>query len=1064
MKRRGLLLILILPLLAGLFILLNDKSFAAHSGGNVLLLDQNEHPLGRPLTKPLKWYSPKKSCGTTNCHEAPAFDYGMNVPYVYEDWATVALATKDHGPGTTPYQVPYPLHGVSAGFHFQQGRGEGWGNVQRSYYGLPSFTSAPGMYGNFFSGENRQLADLNESNPGHFDMGSYDFANSPCAWCHPGGGPLEYDRDGYRYDGLNNGDDGLGFTGANPNPKSGDYFSFDVASGNIVSKAAAWQSGGVAEVDCLICHFTRQYSNLERNYAPVSGLLKYMPSLGLTGANGQSGLLTIQQKGGPNINPLATDTTKWVWNNIGAGVATVPGTAFDKTPPKENCAVCHFPDSGWTAKGPSNINLGYTAYQNYNAPGTVPDGDKASTGNNDTAWNTVMYRADGMYRGESINDANNQDAHMDNRLACADCHYLLGEPRYLSDGSYNPNAAIGTTFPPVTDSKGNVVQPSVTVTKIDHQFAKGNNTANVMDPLDNTVSCESCHTTRTNPNLVDNGGTLNAPTPAHTGLPSFHLNVIDCRTCHIPSLSGPVKQLLVDYTAGPYQNGFRGQLYSGAAPYKPLVVWRAGQHDGTQVKLTPTTPMAVAMWANLEADGTLTPIIQRNIKAAAEGKRAGSGTTGGIYNWPLNRPQGGDTSLIVNTQAEITDMVTRLRAGGSPQPVMTFDFNDFVPSHNVATKASGRILGSPIGGSCVMCHSSNDPTSSNYSIFSSGIFTRSYTLYNQPAEGGGLIQTAVDGVNRVASTFPVLSQAGAWGIIDLGNSNGQTVGNTISQGQVLGFPPDYLALLSSPGAAGISLPQASLVWTTDATVSRKVNFDASGSRCAGGNCTFAWDFNGDGITDATTATASYTYPSAGSYVVTLTVSDPTYGLTYKTTATVQANVVYTPPTASKTVSQAGWTVTVVDNSTDSNDAQSALLVTVDWGNATSTTQVGGTTFTKTYTTAGNYTIKHTVTNTGHVSSSSPNVTLPVPVKYAVSGKVTKADLVTPISGALVSLKQGGGTKYIASTATDGTFSITGVVPGSYTVSASRSGYTFTVTPTINIINANIINVSVNSVQ
>jgi hypothetical protein len=198
--------------------------------------------------------------------------------------------------------------------------------------------------------------------------------------------------------------------------------------------------------------------------------------------------------------------------------------------------------------------------------------------------------------------------------------------------------------------------------------------------------------------------------------------------------------------------------------------------------------------------------------------------------------------------------------------------------------------------------------------------------------------------------------------------------------------------------------------------------------------------------------------------VNLTVSDPTYGLTYKTTGTVQANVVYTPPTASKTISQAGWTVTVVDNSTDSNDAQSALVVTVDWGNATSTTQAGGTTFTKTYTTAGNYTVKHTVTNTGHVSSSSPNVTLPVPVKYAVSGKVTKADLVTPISAALVSLKQGGGTKYIASTATDGTFSITGVVPGSYTVSVSKSGYTFTVTPTINVINANITNVTVNSVQ
>lgn len=81
-------------------------------------------------------YSPKQTCGV--CHE-------------YE--GTVTNITKDHGPGTAAYTVKAPLSGVTAGYHFQQGRNVAWNsdnnNAQRTNYGLPKFTSSPGMYGKF---------------------------------------------------------------------------------------------------------------------------------------------------------------------------------------------------------------------------------------------------------------------------------------------------------------------------------------------------------------------------------------------------------------------------------------------------------------------------------------------------------------------------------------------------------------------------------------------------------------------------------------------------------------------------------------------------------------------------------------------------------------------------------------------------------------------------------------------------------------------------------------------------------------------------------------------------
>ncbi len=133
-------------LLIVMFLLVSaSEVFCAHPF-NVALRDADGNLITVGSNIP---YSPKQTCGTGQCHDTIAARYGLNNIYEHN----TLYATKDHGTGspsyTNPYDVPYPEHGVTAGFHFQQGRSTPWGDIQRNYYGLASFTSSPGMYGKY---------------------------------------------------------------------------------------------------------------------------------------------------------------------------------------------------------------------------------------------------------------------------------------------------------------------------------------------------------------------------------------------------------------------------------------------------------------------------------------------------------------------------------------------------------------------------------------------------------------------------------------------------------------------------------------------------------------------------------------------------------------------------------------------------------------------------------------------------------------------------------------------------------------------------------------------------
>jgi len=157
-------------------------------------------------------YSPRQTCGATGCH-----DYNK----------------------------------ITEGFHFQQGKGEAVPPDMAARY---QWVSSPGNYGGTWCSPAplyRYLAPKTNLSAITIDMTSATFITAGCGSCHPGGGPLEFDRDGKRYDRWMR-DPASGLTPGGDNRFDGDYFK------------TRWSDSGVIEADCLLCHLP-EYDIKKRN-------------------------------------------------------------------------------------------------------------------------------------------------------------------------------------------------------------------------------------------------------------------------------------------------------------------------------------------------------------------------------------------------------------------------------------------------------------------------------------------------------------------------------------------------------------------------------------------------------------------------------------------------------------------------------------------------------------------------------------------------------------------------------------------------------------------------------
>ena len=128
---------------------------------------------------------------------------------------------------------------ITQGFHFQQGKDETATGIFAERY---QWVSNPGNYGGNWCSPAplyNYLSKKNNSSAKEMDMTSFTFITNGCATCHPGGGSLEYDRNGFRYDKYM---DSLQYTAGGINDFDGDYFQ------------AHWNRTGVIEADCNLCH------------------------------------------------------------------------------------------------------------------------------------------------------------------------------------------------------------------------------------------------------------------------------------------------------------------------------------------------------------------------------------------------------------------------------------------------------------------------------------------------------------------------------------------------------------------------------------------------------------------------------------------------------------------------------------------------------------------------------------------------------------------------------------------------------------------------------------------
>ncbi|WP_123380363.1 LamG-like jellyroll fold domain-containing protein, partial [Pseudokineococcus lusitanus] len=167
--------------------------------------------------------------------------------------------------------------------------------------------------------------------------------------------------------------------------------------------------------------------------------------------------------------------------------------------------------------------------------------------------------------------------------------------------------------------------------------------------------------------------------------------------------------------------------------------------------------------------------------------------------------------------------------------------------------------------------------------------------------------------------------------------------------------------LGLPGAAPVDGPPTAAF--TAATTDLQVRVDGTGSSDAEGAVTYAWSF-GDGAT-ASTATAQHTYAAAGSYEVTLVVTD-TAGHTATAKRTVEVTApapVDGPPTAAFTAATTDLQVRV--DGTGSSDAEGAVTYAWSFGDgATASTATAQ----HTYAAAGSYEVTLVVTDTaGHTA-------------------------------------------------------------------------------------------------
>jgi PKD repeat protein len=253
----------------------------------------------------------------------------------------------------------------------------------------------------------------------------------------------------------------------------------------------------------------------------------------------------------------------------------------------------------------------------------------------------------------------------------------------------------------------------------------------------------------------------------------------------------------------------------------------------------------------------------------------------------------------------------------------------------------------------------------------------------------------------------------------------------VSESQLLGYTADHLAGLmvhreinSTPTS---SMPAARFSYTVSGL---SVAFTNQSVNATG----ISWNF-GDGVTSTVTPTVTHLY-SAGTHTMTLTATNAVGSNVKTMTFTLAA--VSTAPTASFTVdSIIGNTVTITDTSVAGTGATSVF---VNWGDGRGENLASaGSQVSHTYAN-GTYTIILGARNLQGGLTTAKSAALRVPNGTGSVSGLVRTSTNAPLQAYVTLSSAGTNTVGVYSLATDGSYTVTQLTAGTYTVKASMYGY------------------------
>jgi len=217
---------------------------------------------------------------------------------------------------------------ITQGYHFTQGAGEA---PTASQTERCQWASSPGNYGGTWCSPAplyRYLSPRQNDSARTMDLTSFSFITAGCGRCHPGGGPMERDRGGRRYDRWMS-DPASGFSPGADNDFDGDYYQ------------ARWTETGVLEADCLICHLP-EYDFDARNKQLDLLNFRWAATAG-AGLGRIVGSVKEEEDGHPEVPEVVYDKTRF-----DADGKLSPHIV--RQPRDRACLACHA-KPGWKKRG-----------------------------------------------------------------------------------------------------------------------------------------------------------------------------------------------------------------------------------------------------------------------------------------------------------------------------------------------------------------------------------------------------------------------------------------------------------------------------------------------------------------------------------------------------------------------------------------------------------------------------------------------------------------------------------------------------------------------------------------